>query len=232
MGRWTNYEEVRLRPGLSLSSSQVPTSDPPSTTNASPAINTDPQDTDRLPEGIQRTGYDDQTARYQFRDPRREHLPRPPTRGVRGPHAGRPRQPRAEPQCDHQRPAWGVRVRWVHPQCRDATRLNQQRQKKPPPERTGSTGSTFRELLPAHLVTSSSASESALAGSKNKNSRFRNVANTARRSTTFVRKLRGSGPRQDARFFRGETAGHDFCASGGDRVKETRGDKALIRRCV
>jgi hypothetical protein len=64
---------------------------------------------------------------------------------------------------------------------------------KPPPERTGSTGSTFRELLPAHLVTSSSASESALAGNKNKNSRFRNVANTARRSTTFVRKLRGNG---------------------------------------
>jgi hypothetical protein len=62
MGRWTNYEEVRLRPGLSGSNLR------PSINHASPAINTDPQDTDRLPEGIQRTGYDDQTARYQFRD--------------------------------------------------------------------------------------------------------------------------------------------------------------------
>ncbi|KAJ6516482.1 hypothetical protein C8R45DRAFT_960250 [Mycena sanguinolenta] len=118
------------------------------------------EDSSRLPEGIRRIGYDDQTARYRFCDvdgniyvgPAHEEY------GKLTPVDDLPNERPHAFACSEERPF------------------------------DSSAGLTFQDLLPAHLVTSPTSSESSSSGSP---SGFRSVHNVVRSSSTFVRKLRG-----------------------------------------
>ncbi|KAF8211737.1 hypothetical protein K438DRAFT_1807817 [Mycena galopus ATCC 62051] len=138
------------------------------------------EDSNRLPEGMKRIGYDDQTARYKFCDRDGNIYLGPPHEEYGSlTLVGSTSHPPTPPPND--RP--GV----------FASAATEERRRSGLPL-DSSTGSTFHELLPPHLVTSLSASS---AETSPRSSRFgalpsmNNVVDTVRRSTTFVRKLRG-----------------------------------------